>query len=60
MKYFLGFDLYDNCYCLPEEERETWNRLINRPDAYNYDGWAIIEKYKIDSIHKLTFENPSF
>lgn len=57
MKHFLGQDLYGNWYCIPEDLRETWNRLINRLDAYNYDAWTIIENYKTD-ISKLTFENP--
>ena len=57
LKYFLAQDVYSNWYCLPESERETWNRLIAKEDVYNYDGWAIIEEYKVD-ISRLTFENP--
>lgn len=57
MRYFIAQDLYSNWYCLPENLRETWTRLINKPDAYNYDGWSTIEEYKID-ISNLTFENP--
>lgn len=59
MRYFIAQDVYFNWYCLPEEERETWNRLISKPDAYNYDAWLIIEEYKID-VSKLTFENPTW
>lgn len=59
MKYFIAQDVYSNWYCLPEDQRETWNRLINKPDAFNYDAWTIIEEYKVD-IEKLTFENPTW
>lgn len=59
MRYFLGQDFYGNWYSLPETERETWNRLISREDAYNYDAWNVILSYKIN-INSLTFENPVY
>ena len=57
MRHFLAQDVYNNWYCLPESERETWNRLITKEDVYNYDAWHVIETYKVD-ITKLTFESP--
>lgn len=57
MRYFIVQDVYSNWYCLPETERETWNRLIVKDNAYNYDAWDVILSYKVD-IDKLTFENP--
>lgn len=57
MKYFLGQDLYGTWYCLPETERETFDRLCKRLDAYNFDAWNSIAEYKVD-LEQLTFENP--
>lgn len=57
MKHLLRQDVYGNWYCLPEEELETWNRLICKEDAYNYDAWVVIEEYKV-KLENLTFENP--
>lgn len=57
MRHFLAQDVYGNWYCLPEDMRETWNRLITKEDVYNYDGWHVIETYKVD-INTLTFESP--
>lgn len=58
MKYFIAQDVYSNWYCLPESMRDMWDGLITKEDVFNYDGWHIIEEYKID-INKLTFENPN-
>lgn len=55
--FFLAQDVYNNWYCIPESEKETWNRLISKKDVFNYDAWDSIKEYKID-INKLTFENP--
>lgn len=57
-RYFLGQDVYGNWYAIPESERGTWNRLMAKDDAYNYDAWDAIEKYKVN-IEQLTFENPN-
>lgn len=58
IKYFLAQDVYSNWYCLPESERQTWDRLMKKEDIYNYDAWHVIESYKVD-INNLTFENPN-
>ena len=57
MKYFLGQDLYGNWYCLPEEKRQTFERLRKRDDAYNFDAWQPIASHKVE-LEELTFENP--
>tara|TARA_R110002012_G_C11506584_1_gene597936 strand:- start:544 stop:729 length:186 start_codon:yes stop_codon:yes gene_type:complete len=58
-RHFLVQDIYNNWYCLPESERDTWNRLERKDDLFNYDAWDAIEKYKVD-VSALTFENPMF
>jgi hypothetical protein len=57
VRYFIAQDVYGTWYALPEAERETFNTLLNKEDAYNYDAWDVIQQYVVD-ITKLTFENP--
>jgi hypothetical protein len=58
MRYFTAQDVHGIWYCLPEEQRGTWNRVMAKKDAYNYDAWDLLQSYKID-IFKLTFEKPN-
>lgn len=57
IRYFLAQDVYSNWYCLPESERGTWDRLMQKEDIYNYDAWYVIETYKVN-INILSFEKP--
>ena len=58
IRYKLSKDNYNNWYMLPEQEWDTWDRLLNRTDRHDYDAFDRMEKYIID-IDELTFEKPN-
>ena len=48
MKYFLKRGIDDARYMIPENLKETWERLHKKEDRGEYDGWIEIENYKVE------------
>lgn len=60
MRYFFDQDDSGHWYMLPEELRDTWNRLSQMSNGWEYDGWQQIEDCRLNGgISQITFEAPS-
>lgn len=47
MKYILVQSKEGTWYSIPEELKDTWDRLCNKPDHVYYDAWDQFKNYEV-------------